>query len=601
MSIKLLPPEKGLDYVASKLDRHNLIGFDTETNGLNYFDNSRIVGFCVAWADNEEQWFDMAEVESYYIPIRHLKDKHLNYDGRKVLQMFDRHLRRKSLCGYNIKFDINMCRADRVYLDSCDFHDTQLMYSMLHGNRVWSETTLSAVGKKVLGTGKNDSHINKERMAYHSPMEVAEYGAFDAELSLRLYFKMYPKLCRYKLDRSYNEIERRIIPYVADMEWNGVRVEGESLSKLRIEKQKKFQANMSVINKHCGMAVNLNADLSSAFEAIGVSPMDSYDKNHMARKVNSKKLDLKQKTLITLMIETKKLCSLIDKYLSKYEDLLDSNGFMRYNLHSWLNRHGGTKTGRFSSSAYGTKKHPLGCNIQQVEKGDLRKTFITTNPHSLWVSADADQQEYRLFAGKCKNKSIIESYRKDPKQSFHKMTLKRMLELLKRELEYQHMKNFNFMIMYGGGKSKVKSMLLCSDEEAQEVYDAYNRMIPEGKRMRRSLSEIAERRGYIRTISGRIVRVDKPYAALNAYIQGSGADDTKTRIIQLYEANIPGLLFHFTVHDEVDFELPNEGIEDTLELVRDVLMGRQDEGIYADLDVPLRWEINNGDTWGDCK
>lgn len=603
MSRHLLTGDTGeLEYLAHLIDTHHYIGFDTETNGLNYFDNHRIVGFCFAFCNQETEWFDQAEIESYYVPIRHLKDKHLNCDGKKLFRLIDRHLKQKELCGYNIKFDINMCRADRLYLGQCAYQDSQLMYSMLKGRKILSTTTLSATAKAMLGESKDDSHIDKTRMAYYSPMEVADYGANDARLSLMLYFKMYPMLHRFKLDYSYNNIERRVLPCNADMEWNAVKVEPSIIEKAQKHYQKEYFEMMNLLNDRCGFQINLNTNLDRAFEAIGVRPMDSYDKDHMSRKSKSKTLTDMQRKLIKIMIEAKKIRSLLDKYLNKYNELLDSNGMMRYQLHSYLNRHGGTKTGRYSSTAYGTRKETLGCNIQQVEKGILRKAFIPTNPYNKWVSVDADQQEFRIFAGKSGNKAVEKSYAENPEQSFHRMTHGRMTDEFEVFIEYQGMKNFNFMVMYGGGKKKAMSMLQCNEDKATKIMRAYDRMIPEAKKMRFSLSEIAERRGYIRTISGRIVRVDKPYAAMNAYIQGSGADDTKTRIIQLYDANIPGIIIHFTVHDELDFELPREGIKEMLaHRVSQVLNGGQEEGIYKGIKVPLRWGISHGRSWGDAK
>jgi DNA polymerase-1 len=131
-----------------------------------------------------------------------------------------------------------------------------------------------------------------------------------------------------------------------------------------------------------------------------------------------------------------------------------------------------------------------------------------------------------------------------------------------------------------------------------EVNRIYNREIPEAKPLLEKAKALAQARGYVRTVLGRRARFLNGYRihkALNGIIQGSAADVMKQKLVELHEARKDtGLLLRFTVHDEVDGDIPNRGLA---QKVAEVL-NRQS---FLQFKVPILWETSIGPNWKDCK
>jgi DNA polymerase-1 len=252
----------------------------------------------------------------------------------------------------------------------------------------------------------------------------------------------------------------------------------------------------------------------------------------------------------------------------------------------------GTITGRFSM------KNP---NLQQIpSKGKnkywgnmCRECFVPEKDH-WFAKVDYSQVEYRILAHYAMGAGadhLRETYNDDPNTDYHQY-IQDMTDL-----ERSYAKNLNFGCMYGMGLYKMMLTFGWTREFSEEVLQMYHGSAPYIKYTMNKVASVAERRGYIRTISGRHAHVeskDKLYKMLNKLIQGSAADIMKKAMVDIYEdENILNVLkWHITVHDELDVSIPKT-VEGVKALFR---MKYLMENAYT-LKVPLKAEIEIGSSW----
>jgi DNA polymerase I-like protein with 3'-5' exonuclease and polymerase domains len=307
----------------------------------------------------------------------------------------------------------------------------------------------------------------------------------------------------------------------------------------------------------------------------------------------------------------------------------------------------GTVSGRYSSTKIQTNPDE-GVNIQQVWKPEQqRKAFgysdeDDTHDDDIYIirqlhipargyhlRSDAMQIEYRLFANDTESERLIAAYRENPLVSYHKMIHAQLLPF-KPDLAYRRCKDTNFAKQYGAGIRKMALMLEFisaekyhelnnrddwfndpSLDEVKEINRMYNRAVPEvapllekakhlamprcNDRCKKidKLHQLYEHRGFIKTILGRRTRFpngQRVHKALNARIQGSAADIMKQKLVELHDARkTTGFTLRFTVHDEVDGDVPNR---ESAELVNEIL-NRQS----FKTKVPILWEVGIGPNW----
>jgi DNA polymerase I len=308
----------------------------------------------------------------------------------------------------------------------------------------------------------------------------------------------------------------------------------------------------------------------------------------------------------------KAIRSLRSKFLLKYRAAIGAGDLLRYSLHQLGQDDYGTVTGRFSSS---------NVNIQQVFKpskqkrkigvGDwpIRRLFLPREGRR-WLAADARQIELRVAAHYCAEVGmtrIADLYNAPPAKNdkgawvagpdidFHDV----VVDIVRMERDLT--KNFSFMLLFGGGVSRAMEMTGHDESTTRAELDEYNRLFPEFTNLRDQVTELAEKRGWVKTVSGRRrhFSIDKAmgkkvryYSALNAIIQGSAGDANKVKLVELYENRAElGVDLFFTVHDEADMDYQDPAVPGR---VRE-LLDRQS----LPFRVPILWEIATGPNWAD--
>jgi DNA polymerase I-like protein with 3'-5' exonuclease and polymerase domains len=381
--------------------------------------------------------------------------------------------------------------------------------------------------------------------------------------------------------------------------------------------------------KASGLKINPNSspDIAKLFRKLGL-PITEYTATEQASFTDSVIKSVDHPT-VKLLRHVKKLGSIITK-LTKYKKAISTGGVMRYALHQLRAAKSdgdeggetGTVTGRFTSTQI---VEGVGLNIQQVMKPE--KQFLTFGDEFFirelhipsvgyqHLSTDAEQIQYRLFAHDANNPKIIQAYQENPWMSFHKKT-QAMFQVYIPDLPYKNTKDCNFAKLFAAGPSKLGLMLghitvrQFNELKAQkanryhpylkktlEILKIYDQELPEVAQLLKDSSELAETRGFIKTILGRRIRFPnghRLHKAFNGRIQGSEADIVKTKAVELHNARKDtGLVLRFQVHDEFNGDIQDdEGARKVAEILN--------FQTFEFLRVPILWGTKVGSSWGAC-
>lgn len=600
------PPQ--LPELRGRIDR---LAIDTETDGLRWWDGHRPGGISIYHPS----------IGAQYYPYGHIGGG--NLDKEKVKYWAHQELRDMKLIFLNAKFDIHQLREDGTDLEkqNCKPTDVAHLAALLDDHRF--KFSLDSLCNDILGVEKVGKDLDATRMmSYHSE-EVAPRARSDAKQTWDLYEAMHPKIVNEGLEKVL-ELEDELIFVVCEMEKNASPIDIDKAERWKREVTRKFYALCFEISNKVGFAVNPNSphDLKRIWSQLQLPVIGHTEtgatsfKDHILKQIDH--------PIVDLIRQAKNCSKLLSKYLNPYSQRTH-NGSIRYQLHQLRTDDGGTVSGRFSSTGYKSKEpnSDEGVNIQQILKpAKQQKTYgpdymireLHIPEDGLWLSADAEQIEYRLFANYAKNPLIFDRYKEDPRYSFHKMVHKELLKQVS-DLTYKEVKDLNFATIYGAGLIQIAFMMgRITEEEKVEftdfksynhpklqgvkgIRDVYNKMIPEAKSLLQRVSKKAEQRGFVKTILGRRARFpdgQRTHKALNAVIQGSAADILKRKLVELHNnRNWTNFRMRFTVHDEVDGDIPSE---EHSKRVAEIL----DEQTTPS-KVPILWAVDTGKNWYECE
>jgi DNA polymerase-1 len=571
------------------------IELDCETTGLRWWAGDLPIGIAVRLPDGK----------SYYLPWGHASG---NLDEAAVKRWCLRELRGKRITNLNTRFDVHMLRAWGVDLAElgCTVSDVGHYAALLDDHR--KSFSLENISHDYLKSGKftevNGQRIDATRMASYPAAVVAPYAERDVWLVGELKRVMWPLLEGEDLQQM-RQLEDDLIFPVVEMECNGAPLDVEKLAQWTRQSEKDYTEALFSIYRQTGLRVNPDSsdDLQKLFHHLGLEITAFTEKGRPS--FTDAVLKNIAHPVIQLVRRAGKLADLRSKYLCKYSNSVGPDGILRYALHQLRADEGGTVSGRFSSSGL---VNGVGANIQQVmavekqvdsygEDYIVRELFVPRA--GLFLSSDAAQIEYRLFAHHAASPTVLKAYEDDPRVSFHK-TVWNLVLPYKPDLKYKPLKNLNFAKLYGAGPRKLALMLGMTEGEARSVLRVYAQLFPEVDALLARASRLAEERGYVRTFIGRRMRFpDKQriHKALNGIIQGTAADVMKLKLIELYRTRREtGLTLRLTVHDEVCGDVPDA---EAAQRVDEIL--NQQTGFLQELRVPILWETNVGKNWKECK
>ena len=427
-------------------------------------------------------------------------------------------------------------------------------------------------------------------------------GQFEAAVCAALVDVLEQRL---KSDKSYSvftDIEMPLLPVLTQMEHVGVHIDTDVLKQISDSIEGRIQQLHDQIIELAGEDFNINSPKQLGhilFDVLGLDSRKS-KKNKNGWSTNEKVLEkLKDDHPVPAkVIEYRELAKLKSTYLDALPQLINANDGR---IHTSFNQTV-TTTGRLSSSNPNLQNIPV-----RTELGRRIRTAFVAPENGVFLSADYSQIELRLLAHLSGDEGLIAAFRSG--EDFHAQTAARVFGVPVEEVTPEmrsHAKAVNFGIVYGQQAFGLGQSLHIPMAEAQEMIDRYYRAYPGVREyLDRTVAE-AHETGYAVTMFGRKRHIPElsssnvnmrhfgERTAMNHPMQGSAADIIKLAMIRVEQRlRAEGLKSRMViqVHDELDFECPNDEVERLTELVGDVMDN------VVELSVPLTADIQTGPNW----
>ena len=573
----------------------SILCFDIETSGLDIF-TSRIVGISLA-IEPHKAWYipftigsDRNALESSYAEIlRPL------FENKKIAKV-----------GQNMMFDILFLRALGVEVRG-EKLVTMLLHYLLDAE---SRHNMDALSERYLNyspisiqtlIGKGREQMTMDMVGLQP---ISEYGCEDADITLQLYYALRPQIESQSLLRLYHEIEEPMIAVLADMEWNGVKIDSERLKDYSVTLTMQLR---DLEQRICAMAdtpgLNVNSgrqigELLFAKMRIAEKPKMTKTKQFCTDEEYLKGFAAEHE-IVRLILEYRGVKKLLSTYIDALPELVNP---VTGHIHTSYNQ-AVTATGRLSSSNPNLQNIP----IRDAIGRPIREAFIPSREDGLLLSADYSQVELRLMAHLSGDESLCEAFRNG--EDIHAATAAKIFGKAIDEVtaeERRRAKTANFGIIYGISAFGLAQRLDIPRSEAKELIDGYFASYPKVKQYMEKTIADAVQAGWVETIFARrryLEGIDSRNAntralaernAINAPIQGSAADIMKIAMVGVYRAfkeqGIRSKLI-LQVHDEIVVDLVPTEREAVERIVREQMEGA------AKLSIPLVVDIGIGKNW----
>jgi len=577
--------------LAERLSAADNFAFDTETTGFDCF-TCRLVGLS----------FAIQEHEAYYIPCP--ADP---AETRQILDILRAPLENPAIAktAHNAKFDLMILAAQGVEVKGF-LYDTMIIHYLLDPE---SRHGMDFLSRRYLGydpvpieslIGKGAKQITMDMVAID---RVAEYGAEDSDVTLRLKNTLWPMLEEQQLVVLYKKIEEPLIRVLASIELEGVRIDaaglkayGEELSVdlVRLEQE------IRDMTGDPGMNVNSAKQLGEAlFGRMKLDPNAKMTKTKQYRTDEEYLQSLSDRhPVIGKILEYRGLKKLLSTYIDALPQLINPK---TGKIHTSFNQ-AVTATGRLSSNNPNLQNIP----IREEQGRMLRKSFIP-DEGCVMLSADYSQVELRVMAHLSEDPAMVDAFKGN--KDIHQATAARIFKVPESEVtkeQRRRAKTANFGIIYGISAFGLATRLGIPRGEAKEIIDGYFASFPGVRKYIDDSIEEARTKGYVDTIYGRkrflpdirsgnaVVRGLAERNAINAPIQGSAADIMKLAMIavekKLREGGFKSRIT-LQVHDELVLNVyPAE-----LESVRKIVTESMEHA--ASLKVPLVVDDGVGKNW----
>lgn len=507
--------------------------------------------------------------------------------------------------GQNLKYDLTIFAGYGVQLAAPMF-DTMLAHYVVqpelrHNMDYLAEVYLHyrTIHIEELIGPKGKSQRN---MADLSPAEVYEYACEDADVTLRLVAPLRDEMRKYGVERVFSDIEMPLMPVLARMERNGVRLDTEALA----ETGRHFAARMEQIEREVYELAGHEFTLTSPRQ-VGEVLFDELHLSERARKTKSGQYSTGEDVLEALrpkhpivgkILAHRALKKLLSTYVEALPRLVSST---TGRLHTSFNQ-AVTATGRLSSSNPNLQNIP----VRGDDGREIRKAFVPEEG-CVFFSADYSQIELRIMAHLSGDEHMIQDFRDG--RDIHAATAARIyhkpLEAIDRD-ERRKAKTANFGIIYGISAFGLAERMEVSRAEARQLIDSYFATYPKVREYMDKAVALARERGYIETEFHRrrylpdivsrnaVVRGYAERNAVNAPIQGTAADIIKLAMVRIdrrfADEGLRSKMI-LQVHDELNFSV----VPEELERVRAIVIGEM-EAAYR-MSVPLLAECGTGDNW----
>ncbi|GAB4485090.1 MAG: DNA polymerase I [Anaerolineales bacterium] len=591
-------PEK-LEKLAAALASAAEIAFDTETTSTEAM-QAELVGISLA-SEPGSGW---------YIPLGHLEGPNLPLE--QVLAALRPALTSPKIAkiGHNIKYDMLMLARHGLLVTPLSF-DTMLAEWLIDPgsrNLGLKPLALARLGlemthiEELIGKGKAQISMAQVPVAAAAPYAVA-----DAETCLQLKPLLEAELRRVNLTEALQTVEIPLVPVLAAMEMDGVRLDLDFFHAF----SKEIGARLAEVESQIFALVGENFNLNSTqqlskilFERLRLIPPDRGRKTQSGHYSTSADVldELRgQHAVVDLVLEHRELSKLKSTYVEALPAAVDKN---TGRVHTSYNQVGAV-TGRLSSNNPNLQNIPTRTDLGRR----VRNGFIAEEGNVL-LSVDYSQIELRIVAHVAGDETMLEAFRQG--RDIHALTASRIFRVPLEEVtkaQRRHAKAINFGLIYGMSAFGLTHSTDLTLAESENFVKAYFQEFPGVKRYLDETRRLAREQGYVQTLSGRRryfpllktpinanLRNREEREAINAPIQGTAADIMKLAMLKLPPAlQAAGLKARMLlqVHDELVIECPQNELEATARVTRQVM-----ENAYP-LSIPLSTEARWGLRWGE--
>ncbi|KEO86571.1 DNA polymerase [Erythrobacter sp. JL475] len=595
-----------LEHWVARAIAARLVAVDTETTSLDAI-QADLVGVSLALGPND----------ACYIPLAHggsdmFAEKPDQVPMDQAIATLKPMLEDDSVTKVfqNGKYDLNVLA--RVGIAVSPIEDTMVISFDLdagrgegmgggHGMDELSERHLlhtPLAFKDVCGTGKKAIPFGEV------PLDRAtEYAAEDADVTLRLYRHLKPRLATEGGSKIYERVDRPLIPVVARMEREGIKVDRARLAKLSEEFATETAKLEGEIHEIAGQqfAVGSPKQLGEVlFEQMGLKggkkgKSGAYSTDHSVLE----KLAAEGAPIANKVLEWRHLSKLKSTYTDALQAQINPTTGRVHTSYSLV----GAQTGRLSSTDPNLQNIPIRTPIGR----QIREAFVPEEGNVL-LAADYSQIELRLAAHMADVDTLKQAFANG--EDIHARTATEMFGEVTRDTRARA-KTINFAILYGISRWGLAGRLEVEPDEAQEMIDTYFQRFPGIQRYIHETLETVRARGYSETLFGRKTwfprikssnqaeRQGSERAAINAPIQGTSADIIKRAMARmlpaLRDAGLHDVKMLLQVHDELVFELPEGDVAKASPVIERVMSEAALPAV--DISVPLAVDIGTGASW----
>jgi len=496
--------------------------------------------------------------------------------------------------GHDIKQDMLLLKKYGIEVEPVAF-DTMIAAYLLNPSR--GGYRIGDLGQEYLG-------ISMEGYEIKGGDPVQKYGA-----TVKLVSELQPvfnsKLAEYEMEKLYYGMELPLVRVLADMEYEGFRVDRNMLEVLSADFAGQIEALTAEIYKQSGEEFNINSTKQLGvilFDKLGL-PVVKKTKTGYSTDVEVLEQLSGKHPIIEKLLEYRQLVKLKSTYLDGLIAIINPD---TGKIHTKLNQTVAA-TGRLSSTEPNLQNIPI-----KTENGrQIRKVFVSKSEEYLLVDADYSQIELRVLAHISGDQGLIDTFIR--KEDIHTRTASEVFGVKPEEVTpvmRGRAKAVNFGIVYGISDYGLSQDLKISRKEAKTYIDNYFARYPKVKQYMTDIVEAAKADGYVKTIMNRrryipeiasrnaVNRNFGERMAMNTPIQGSAADLIKMAMVKVYEElrqrGLKSKLI-LQVHDELIVETHRSELEEVKQLVEECME------TAIELKVPVVADISSGDNWYNAK
>ncbi|WP_426449304.1 DNA polymerase I [Siccibacter colletis] len=589
--------EETLQAWIARLKKAPLFAFDTETDSLdNHSANLVGVSFAIEPGD------------AAYLPVAHdYLDAPDQVSRERALELLKPLLEDENALkvGQNLKYDRGVLQNYGIELRGIAF-DTMLESYIL--NSVSGRHDMDSMAERLLkhktitfeeiaGKGKNQLTFNQIALEQAGP-----YAAEDADVTLQLHLKMWPKLQKEAGPRAvFEKIEMPLVPVLSRIERNGVKIDPAVLHKHSEEITLRLAELEQKAHEIAGEPFNLSSTKqlqTILFEKQGIKPLKKTPGGAPSTSEEVLEELALDYPLPKVILQYRGLAKLKSTYTDKLPLMINpKTGRVHTSYHQAV-----TATGRLSSTDPNLQNIP----VRNDEGRRIRQAFIAPQDYVI-VSADYSQIELRIMAHLSRDKGLLDAFSQG--LDIHRATAAEVFGMSLDQVtgeQRRSAKAINFGLIYGMSAFGLSRQLNISRKESQKYMDLYFERYPGVLEYMERTRKQAKEQGYVETLDGRRLylpdinssnaarRAGAERAAINAPMQGTAADIIKRAMIDVdkwLESEKPRVQLIMQVHDELVFEVHKDDVETVSRKIHELMENTMK------LDVPLLVEVGSGENW----